>query len=492
MWWQLRFHAYFWPASIMMVLAAAGIQQTYLERKYPTPHEWSFWSRWQLRTAISRELEPMSRIDGLIVDWPRVGSCYTYLFERLESPELDGRGLTEQEEGGILVEGVGRTGFDISMKPEPWRRGYHQALMGAARTAEHLDGYVRDRTRPLVFPQEMMIGPSNPRPRPTPHEWRDPPKEEDCEPAYESPQVFYVRILTTKGFNPRQRLDAALAYADWLDFKGLTETAENMYDWALDIAAGALPMGSNNVVDMKTGVISQNAGAPVSENLLRASTALGVHHAAHGNVQDALPIFLSLLKARKDLPPEPLSHERPKKASKPGEENIIWAYVRALSDWLTEAPYPAGPPSGNEPPFHTLREACEEVGLMTYIGEILYATSSKEKGLSWTRDAVDAAEAVMWMMKEEDKEEGRERCQECLETGLSNWKKMVRSMARQAERGEHENLSKTTSWLNFGQGKGVDQSRRWIEEQTQIDLRIQKTMPLIKPVDPARSSWLSV
>lgn len=479
------------------MLAAMGIHQTRLERKYPTPHEWSFWSRWVLRTATARELGTFFRRDDLAVDWARVGSRYSLLLERLENPGIDGQNLVEQDVGGILIEGVGRTGFDISMKPEPWRRGYHQALMGAARTAEHLDGYVRDRTRSMIFPREMMIGPSNPRPRPKPHGWRDPPREEDCDPAYEAPQVYYMRILTTKGFSARQRLDAALAYADWLDFKGLADTAESMHGWALDIAAGALPMGSNHLVDMKTGVINPNAGAPVSENLLKASTALGVHHAAQGNTQAALPIFLSVLKSRKNLSPEPLSSPATNVLSKPEEEEeeeegVVRTFLRATVDRLSEAPYPASPPSGDTPPFHTLKEACEEIGLMTYIGEILYATSSKEKGLSWTRDAVDAAEAVMWMMKEENKEEGRERCQECLETGLTNWKKMARFMALQAEKDGHEKVGKPTGWLNFGQREMADQSQRWQEEQTQLELRIQKTMPLIKTLDPPRSSWFSV
>jgi hypothetical protein len=475
----------------MIMFTGAGIHQLYLERKFPTPHEWSFGSRWMLRSAMAKEFEPLSQMDGFIVDWARVGSCYKVLLERLESPNTDGKNLLEQGEGGILVEGVGRTGFDISMKPESWRRGYYQALMGSAKTAEHLDGYVVDKTRKKVFPREMMIGPSNPRPKPRPHGWRHPPKEEDCEDAYDSPQVFYMRILTTKGFNTRQRLHAALSYADWLDFKGLGETAENMYDWALDIAAGALPVGSNNMVDMKTGVINPRTGTRASENLLKASTAFGVHYASHGNVQAALPIFLSVLKARKDLPPEPLSNSQATTLGKPKDGSVFWAYLQAIKDWLVEAPYPAGPPSGDEPPFHTLKEACEEVGLMTYIGEILYATSSKEKGLSWTRDAVDAAEAVMWMMKEEGKEEGRERCQECLETGLSNWKKMARSMAKLAERREHEKGEKMTGWLNFGQKQATDETRRWEEEQTQIELRIQKTMPLLKPLESLRSSWSS-
>jgi hypothetical protein len=475
----------------MIMFTAAGIHQLYLERKYPTPQEWSFGSRWMLRSAMAKELEPLSQMDGFIVNWARVGACYKVLLERLESHKMDGQHLMEQGEGGILVEGVGRTGFDISMKPEPWKRGYYQALMGTAKAAEHLDGYVMDRTRKKVFPRKMMIGPSNPRPKPRPHGWHHPPKEEDCEDAYGSPQVFYMRILTTKGFTTRQRLDAALAYADWLDFKGLAETAESMYDWALDIAAGALPIGSNNMIDMTTGVINPSAGTRASENLLKASTALGVHHASHGNVQAALPIFLSVLKARKDLPPEPLSHSQARTSSKPEDGNLLWAYLRAVKDWVVDAPYPAGPPSGDEPPFHTLKEACEEVGLMTYIGEILYATSSREKGLSWTRDAVDAAEAVMWMMKEEGKEEGRERCQECLETGLSNWKKMARSMAKLAEKREHETGNKSMGWLNIGRKKEADESRRWEEEQTQIELRIQKTMPLLKPLKSLRSHWSS-
>ena len=69
---------------------------------------------------------------------------------------------------------------------------------------------------------------------------------------------------------------------------------------------------------------------------------------------------------------------------------------------------------------------------MTYIGEILFATSEtdKEKGLSWTRDSVDAAEAVMWVMDEQGEHDGHEKCRECLETGLSNWKTMIRQMER--------------------------------------------------------------
>jgi hypothetical protein len=115
--------------------------------------------------------------------------------KRLET--VDGEGVEEQGEGGILVAGVGKTGFDISNKPEPWRRGYHECLMGAARAAEHLDSWVRDKTRNVAFPANTVIGPSNPNARPIPPGAISAPREEDCEPAFDAPEVYYMRIITT-------------------------------------------------------------------------------------------------------------------------------------------------------------------------------------------------------------------------------------------------------------------------------------------------------
>lgn len=467
----------------MCVLIIAGVHQTMLERRYPTPREWSFLSRWFLRTATATEKEDSSKFERVLVDWRRVGFFYKQLLERLENENIDGTFLIPRGgDGGILVEGVGQTGFDVSMKSEPWRRGYYEALMGAARVAEHLDGHVLDTKRKLTFPTEVVVGPSNPRPKPMPYGYREAPKEEDCEEAYASPQVFYMKILTTEGFSTKQRLDAAVAYADWLDFKGLRDTAGSMYDWAMDIAKSGLSAPADLVVD-KNGVLNAETTQHVSDNLLRASTALAVHHASGGNVQAALPIFLSLLRARKDLPTEPMTNEKPAREIKPRTETGIWPYYYAIIDWLTEAPYPPRPADGNQRPFHTLKEACEEVGLMTYVGEILFATSSEEKGLSWTRDAVDAAEAIMWLMQEEDREEGKEKCRECLRTGLNNWKMMVRNMAIRAERKEQEVLAKST-WFGPDKKRLVNEARKWEEEEAQIQLRMQKTAPLIDPIKP--------
>jgi hypothetical protein len=434
----------------------------------------------------------------------RVAFYYELLIPRLESEQLDGSALLEQDAGGIYVDGVGKTGYNISMKSEPWRRGYYEALMAAARVAEHLDGMVRtknrrSRERYLRWPKECVKGESNPKPVPVPFGWDPCPPEDQVEPAWQTPQVWYMRILTTKGFSTRQRLDAAIAYADWLDFKGLTETAESMYDWALDIAAGGLPLGvgADAVVDMKTGVLNSSKTEFVSENLLKASTAMAVHHAQRGDVKAALPIFLSVLKARKELPAEPM-YEAERRVEDQAAQlkaavgtsylDSIWLGVR---DWVIDAPYPPRPSDGDSRPFHTLKEACEEVGLMAYIGEILYATSSKEKGLSWTRDAVDAAEAIMWVMDEEKKDNGKERCRECLSTGLENWKTMTKSMAIAAEKHELE-IMKNPGWLGGSREKAAAETKRWQEEEAQIELRRQKTMPLLMPLKPQGGGWFSV
>ena len=490
--WQLRFHAYFWPATILLTFIGFGAHQTYLESKYPTPPELSFWTRWAMRSTMAREFEPFSRLGNPVVDWPSVGRGYTWLMYRMTNPDKDGQSMAEQLHTCSVDSGAECPGYDVTLNSEPWRRAYFQVLMGTARAAERLEGYVLDRSRRLVYPGDMVIGPSNPRPKPKPYGWKDPPREEDCIPAYESPQTSYTRILNTKGLSTKQRIDAALAFADWLDFKALASTAEDMYLWAIDIAAEALPPTSRDVVDRRTGVLKHNFSASPSENILRACTALGVHYASLGNVQAALPVLVSLLQARKKLPHEPAAEDTlPLREIEDGV-NRKQPFLRTMEALLSGVPYPPAPPSGNEPPLHTLSEACEEIGLMTYIGEILFATSSKESGLSWTRDAVDAAEAVMWIMKERKKEDGQERCQECLAAGLNNWKKMAKSMAAVIGENSHQSSSSTTTGVGLDpETRPLEQNKRWEEELTQIELRIQKTAPLLaSPGKSQVSRWI--
>lgn len=510
--WQLRFHAYFWPMAALLFTVLIGVTQIRTEHEHPTPREWSLWARWEGRN--SKDMLDRARRRGWLHDegWAATAEYLQKLIARLEDPQRDGKGTKVQDADGsgkILVDGVGRIGLDISDKSLSWKQGYWEAMMGVAKVAEHMDGLCKRKgvklTKSKFYKWENIPGPQNPRPIPA--AW-DPdgahlnvPVWDQVEAALDDPETYYLRILTTKGFSNRQRLDAALACADWYDFKGLKDSAANMYDWGLDIAAGGLPQGHNNVVDMQTGIINAGKETLVTENLLKATTALGVWHARNGEVKEALPIFLSLLKARKQLPAAPawLSDMKPKQKPMTQAERdaqtqtgIMMGWAENLIDFFRENEPIGLNGSGDEQPFHTLKEACEEVGLMTYIGEILFATSEqeREKGLSWTRDSVEAAEAVLWFMDESGNEEdtiGRQRCRECLETGLSNWQQMTKRMSALAKKQQQE-AQQSKGWLGLGigQGSAIDkataQVQRWDDEQVQVELRRQKTASLINPL----------
>lgn len=455
------------------------------------------------RTARGQE-DPDANANGL-VDWARTGHEYRLALRRLENPDIDGQGLRPplETDGDVYVEGVGKMGLDITAKPESWRRGYHTCLMGAARAAEHLDGWVRDTSRNIAFPGDVVVGPSNPYPKPVPFGVKSPPLEENCIAAFETPETYYMKILTTQGFTSRQRLDAALAYADWLDFKGLPSSAEEMYDWGLDIATGALPTGANNVVDIKTGIINEKASY-MSSNVLLASTSLAIHHARNNNLNTALPILLSVLRARRNLVlvSQPL---QPHTAASPSDHepqpSTFRNIISLLRSLLVPPSYPPPSPTGDEPSTRNPAAICEEAGLMIYIGEILFATPStpsqrssffsssqntrhtqpRQAGLSWTRDAVDLAEKTLQDVLDKspntsDVHEAKKRCSECLEVGMGNWTKMVDRMVREDQE-EHARRSK-------GQGKsGLGASEtgesKWEVERRVVDERKRSVRALV-------------
>ena len=440
-----------------------GLYQEKVERMFPTPPEWSFLSRWDLRCA--RALQDPERMGKIATDWAAVGAYYRELIPRLEDEGVDGKGLVKEcAEGGIVVDGVGQVGFDVSGMSEPWKKGYFEALMGAAEAAEKLDGWVFDPKRKVVSPREYVVTKENAArpPRPPPgKKLADLPREEDCVEAFQSPEVYYLKILTTGGFRTNQRLDAALAYADWLDYKGLKETAGDVYRWAMDIAASGLGVDAKNVVDVKTGVLKDKGLQHVSDNLLRASTALGVHEVRRGDLTQALSIFLSVLRARRALPAPPPTPTQTE-TTKPREPGLLIQFT----DFFKPRPYPIPNATGDEPPFRTHASACEEAGLMVYIGEIIYASSSPEHGLSWTRDAVDTAELSILQLSDTNDETQsipfgmqfstpQERCQDCLKAGLENWKKMVRKLVIRAENEELDAMDAASGerWWWFGRGE---------------------------------------
>ena len=334
MWRNVQIQLALWPALILGSLFAIGIAHLRYEHDYPTPRDWTFWSRWSLRNAI---ITAQKQVNRVATDWTKAGYYYVELLQRLEDENIDGKDLIQ---GETLVQGVGRTGLDISAKSDQWQRGYYQALMGAGSVAEHMDGMAKrkgeERGKPI--PWASIPGPTNPRPKPLPWDkkggHKDVPNEMECEDAFPQPEVFYMKILTNRAFSNAQRLDAALAYADWCEFKGLQDTAANMYDWALDIAAGGLPVGADHVVDIKTGVINNGKDQFVTRNLLKATTALGTYHARRGEVKQALPIFLSVLRARKSLPPKPADFVEPKQP--PTAKSEFQAYWTAIKEVMLD------------------------------------------------------------------------------------------------------------------------------------------------------------
>ncbi|EGE08880.1 hypothetical protein TEQG_07787 [Trichophyton equinum CBS 127.97] len=484
---------------LLLYVAQQGLYQETIERMFPTPPEWSWKSRWYLRTA--KALQSPEKMGRVATSWPAVGSYYRELLLRLEDPEIDGKGLKEQitnagEGEAILIDGVGRAGYDIDEMREPWKKGYFDCLMGAAETAEKLDGWLEDTVTHIASPPEYVVGPSNPRPKEGP-KGSIAPLEENCVPAFQNPSVFYMKILTTKGFQTNQKLDAALAYADWLDYKGLKDTAGEVYCWAMDIAVEGLGVDPQKVVDIKTGIIKEGGNKYVTENLLRTSKAMGVHQVRVGDLSSALAVFLSVLKCRRSVTASEDSlpkvvNLKPNK-SKTKKDDIL----TAITSFISPPQYPIPIRTGNEPPVRSQSTACEEAGLMLYIGEIIYASSSREAGLSWTRDAVDQAEIALLQFDEKQEQKQlvaspshgmqyqstEEQCQHCLRSGLKNWRQMIRSLVVKAEKDELKTMDEVNDyWFGRGPRKVAEkqaQRRRWEAEEMILDDRAKRIQRLI-------------
>ena len=441
-------------------------------RLFPTPPEWPFLLRFHMRKT--RVEETFYDTNKGIPEWGVLGMRYRFIVNGLEEniKSIDTKNMPMDvkirlEKAGVPFDLFNFKGVDVSNKSVPWRDGYYTALMGAARAAEFLDGFVADVTRRQVFTREYVIGPSNPHPKPLPYGAIEAPLEENCADAFLSPKIFYGKIMETQGFNARQRMEASLAWANWLSTIGHSEEAEDKYDWALDIAMGDLPEGVDNVVDTRTGCINEGA-THITEGIITATTALATFHAQQQNFSTALPIFASILRAYRTLPPP--SDSRPNfpipnrlDASQPESTwSLIWSTIVSV---LSAPAYPDPPPSISTPLIGSPKQTCSEAAVMTNLGEIMFASSKSStsspqpsatssilrafsssktpphpiatpveaSGLSWTSSAVDQAEATVddlidhpprWKTREEV-QESKEYCAECLMLAIENWKRMA-------------------------------------------------------------------
>ncbi|EPE08372.1 hypothetical protein F503_01155 [Ophiostoma piceae UAMH 11346] len=458
-----KYTLYFWAAVSCFLLGQFVIQQEWMEREHPTPSDWSFMSRMRLRGALGEGRLPsdgdgdgsdaedasasaaddqsMSDAATYLVDHVKIIQILLDLIARLEDPAIDGgAGLTgvldTSNIDGPSVLAADSQAMDIRAKSEPWRRGYYEALLAAAATAEHVDGWVRDRTRNLVCPADVVIGPSNPNPRPLPPGASGAPREEDCDPCFPLPAELYLKLLHTRGLTPRQQITAALAFANYLEFKQDNDAAAYVYGQAVLVARAPPSDSESGAVYGKTffestseagdGKVdatgwvknwmeaqsrsSNNSAPPVSRNLIKTLTAYATFKARSGDVAGALPLFIALLQARRAIPPSaPTQSTHASKSSRGKPEGIV-DQILAL---LAPPAYPPPPDDGYSPPPSGARSICEEAALRLHIGEILYASARKgpasksswalfssgtqqhharEEGIAWTREAVDMAE----------------------------------------------------------------------------------------------------
>lgn len=424
---SVRYSILIFLVSSCVSVAGMGILSEQQERAFPSPHEWSLITRFRFRRGKWWMVPENNEEEGF-PNWARVYDELDHALSRLEDPDTDGAGLAEQEEGGILVPGVGKAGFDITVKSDEWRQGYFEVLIGMAAAAERLDGWVTDKWRRNVWAPEFVDSKSNPRPKAVLPGMPEVPDEDNRVAASDNPESFYMKIITTKGFTTRQRVTAALGYADWLSFKKLPDSAEEMYRWALDIAASGLPTTDPaTVLDRQTAVLSATApNEHITPNIVYAATNLATFYAEQGRLTASLPILVSLLRARTSV------EEAPPSLSKKQDSSLIGTVLSLLK----EPDYPAVPPSGDEPLRRHETDRCEEAALKNYIGEILFATASspeqRQQGLSWVRDGVSTSKLAQSLETITRDDELRKKCEKCEEVGLESWGKIMTYLAAEA------------------------------------------------------------
>jgi len=415
------------------------ISHEMMERDYPTPHQWSFRTRCYWHTA--KGLQDRSVTNTGIPDWSIIAHALQALITRLEDPESDGKGIVKLEnletshlELSHVVFDLSSV-YDISSMPETWRRGYFQALLEAAKTAEAAAKLVHDTTTQGLHMLEFVVGPSNPDPTPLPPIARDmiaPPLEENCIRYLPSADPFYQKLLATKGLTNHQRIQTLISYGEWLDGQDRSEDAEKQLRSALQVAASALPQPSA-FIDLKTGVL-KNKAPYVTRNLMDTTTALAVHLAQHSNIAAALPIFLSTLQAyRSCTKKESLSGHQSKTYSGVIPPDVLMAGLRTrLSEMFTAVDYPPPPASGNEPFSRTGDENCKAAAAMVYAGEILFATSpsQRETALSWIKEVLQTASERVSDTSVSMSD--REQCNRCIAVALETWWSMSQQLKAEA------------------------------------------------------------
>ncbi|CAN8100202.1 unnamed protein product [Discula destructiva] len=488
----IKFTAYIWATVFVVAVAGFVVQQEFMEAQHPTPHEWSYRTRWLKRSAETER----ARTDVIMENWVMIVQLLADALKRLENPATsDGKGLKDVKDGPPGAK-------DISDMPEPWRRGYVETLLLCCQAAEHVEGWVKDTTQGIACPADVVKGPSNPFPKPVPRGAGPAPREENCVPAgFPDPGELYLKLLATEGLTSKQRIDAALQYANWLEFKGALAPAAVMYENALNLSIEQIHTpGAPFRLDHKTAALNEKAERKPSANLLASLTALAAFKARHEDVSTALPILISILQARRSLPP-PVTTQPANNPFSIHQKERKSAFDKVLA-FLTPPTYPPPPLDGTAPPVRDSKELCQEAALHLHIGEIMYTMqpSTREDGLAWTREGVDLAEEELHKVLERGgdgpiKRATKKVCRECLASGLDNWRTMVARMVKLEDEAKAGGGQTQASVGWFGAlWKGVkieEDGGRWVAEEKVVGERTRRAQDLLEELPPPRNPFLS-
>ncbi|KKY36737.1 hypothetical protein UCDDA912_g03261 [Diaporthe ampelina] len=487
---SVKYTAYFWAILACIASAAFAVQQEFLERQFPTPHEWSFRTRMLKRGAEAEKNRP----DVVTENWALVSQMLKDTISRLEDPTGDGEGLKDM--GPESPAGT----KDVSAMPEAWRRGYYEALLTYARASEHVQGWVLDKTRKTVFPPDVVRGPSNPFPKPIPPGAMSAPREEDCVSAgFPSPDECYLKLLSTEGFTSKQRMDAALAYANWLEYKGVIGPAAIMYEDAVNLAVEEIyTPGASPLIDPHTAVLSDKADREPSANLITSLTALATFKARRGDESAALPILVSLLKARRSMSSEPPQKSPDEELAALLDGSKKNGPLQTVLNLFKPPPYPPPPSDGTSPPIRDSKGLCEEAALDLHIGEIMYVLkgSAREDGLAWTREGVDLAEEELHKVLQDDKDnrEAKKACRECLASGLDNWAAMVNRMVQEEEAAKSKGETKSSAgWFGLWSGGKVAEEGggRWAAEEKVVIERTVRAKQILEDLEKPNAGLMT-
>ncbi|GAM90384.1 hypothetical protein ANO11243_084270 [Dothideomycetidae sp. 11243] len=438
-------------------LVAYGDEQ--VEKRRPSPPDWTYLTRTAWRAALDEVERNEQR--GAHADPGKVGNFWLTCLRRLEDTSIDGKSLKEVNiEGGEAfgtVRDIRTVAFDVTTKSEEWKAGYVEVILELGRIAECTQHLVYDRSQGEFFPETTVVGPSNPRPRKLP-QGVVPPNEADCVHGMPNPTVLYNKVICAIGFNPKQRIEALHALANWQHFCKDEAAADECYNSALDIAQRAWSPVPSPATEGRLPSKPDLA----TLNIAVAYTQQASHLARTQRVSEALPIFLSCLQAVRVASSTAAPADIAPDISTPLESSGVFSDLsRKL---FREDTYPLPQYTGNEPlssvPSNLLK--CTEAELMLYIGEILFATSAEKQqsGLAWTRDAAELAAGVLERTARMTGLQRRdyERCKQCLAAAVGNWDTMAALLTEKAER-DADGIQTSTGQRSWFSGAPDTQSR---------------------------------